>query len=419
MSAGRRLALALLEEVERGRRLDLVWASLSRGLPRRERAWLHELAFGTLRLRGRLDHLLDRQLHRGIASVGRPLRSLLRLGAYQLLYMRSVPGYAAVSETASQASEISGRRGAGLVNAVLRALARADAGPDGFPGFAGDPAGYLSTWGSHPRWLVERWIRRFGPAGAREIVEAGNMIPELFLRPVGASVTDVVRRLGSAGIHVSVDPACPGSVRLPRGAELPRVLEAAPGIIQDPAAAAAADFLPVQAGERVADLCASPGGKGIALLDAGAWVVALDASGERLRRMQGSLRRLRLPERLVVARGEAPPLAPLDAVFVDAPCTGTATLSRHPDARWRLGPKDPRRMSRVQAAILEGAAGVVRPGGRLLYSTCTLEAEENEEMVASFLSRHGHFELEAVLRIRPGERGGTDGAFAARLARHS
>ena len=418
MSPSRKLALALVEEVERGRRLDLAWAALSAGLARRDRAWLHELAFGTLRLRGRLDHLLDLHLDRGIASVGRPLLSVLRLGAYQLLYMGSVPDYAAVSETASQASETSGRRGAGLVNAVLRVLAREGAGPARFPDFADDPAGYLSTWGSHPRWLVERWIRRFGPSGAREVVEAGNRIPELFLRPVGASAEAAVRRLGAAGYRVRVDRVHPGTIRLPRGVELSAVLEVAPGIIQDPAAAAAADFLPVAAGERVADLCAAPGGKGIALLDAGAWVVALDASGERLRRMQGSLRRLRLPERLVVARGEAPPLAPLDAVFVDAPCTGTATLARHPDARWRLRPKDPRRMSRVQAAILEGAAGVVRPGGRLLYSTCTLEVEENEEMVASFLSRHGHFELEAVLRIRPGKRA-TDGAFAARFARCS
>lgn len=418
MSAGRRLALALLEEVERGRRLDLAWASRSAGLPRRERAWLHELAFGTIRLRGRLDHLLDRHLHEGIASVGRPLLSLLRLGAYQLLYMGSVPGYAAVSETASQASRIGGRRWAGLVNAVLRALASEGADPSGFPDFEGDPAGHLSTWGSHPRWLVERWIRRFGPGTAREIVEAGNRIPEVFLRPVGASAEEVSRRLGSSGVRVSVDPARPGTIRLPRGTELSRILDDAPGIIQDPAAAAAVDFLPVAAGERVADLCAAPGGKGIALLDAGAWVVALDASGERLRRMQGSLRRLGFPERLVVARGEAPPLAGLDAVLVDAPCTGTATFARHPDARWRLGPKDPRRMSRVQAGILEGAAGVVRPGGRLLYSTCTLEVEENEEMVASFLSRHAHFALEEVLRIRPGERG-TDGTFAARLSRRS
>ena len=418
MTAGRRLALALLREAERGRRLDLAWTRASAALPSRERAWVHELAFGTLRLRGRLDHLLDGHLHRGIGSVAPPLRSLLRLGAYQLLCMGSVPGYAAVSETVAQARRLGGRKWGGLANAVLRALARADAGPSAFPAFAADPAGHLSTWGSHPRWLVERWIRRFGPEGARSVVRAGNRVPDLWLRPVGTDAAGALRRLERAGFAAEADPAAPRMLRLPRGADPARVLRAAPGIIQDPAAAAAADFLPVAAGERVADLCAAPGGKAVALLDAGARVVALDASAERIALLRATLRRLALPAGVVVARGEAPPLGPLDAVLVDAPCTGTATFARRPDARWRLGPKDPRRMSRVQAKILEGAAATVRPGGRLLYSTCTLEAEENEDTVASFLSRHPHFELEDVLRIRPGERS-TDGAFAARLSRRA
>ena len=137
--------------------------------------------------------------------------------------------------------------------------------------------------------------------------------------------------------------------------------------------------------------------------------------------MQTSLRRLDLPQRLVVARAESPPLRPVDAVLVDAPCTGTGTLARHPDARWRLTPEMPAQMATVQVGILRGAATIVRPGGRLIYSTCTLEAEENEEVVESFLENHRDFALEderSFLRIYPGERG-TDGAFAARLRRIS
>jgi len=172
-------------------------------------------------------------------------------------------------------------------------------------------------------------------------------------------------------------------------------------------------------GDRVADLCAAPGGKGVGLAGLGAWVVAADPSALRLRRMRQTLRRLGLPERLVVARGEHPPLQDMDAVLVDAPCTGTGTLARHPDAKWRLQPEGPAELARVQGRILDGAAGCVRPGGLLVYSTCTLEEEENEGVVSGFLDRHRAFRLAgetSMLRFLPGQEG-TDGAFAVRMRR--
>ena len=257
MSTGRRLALALLEEVERGRRLDLAWASRSGGLPHRERAWLHELAFGTIRLRGRLDHLLDRHLHEGIASVGRPLLSLLRLGAYQLLYMGSVPGYAAVSETASQASGIGGRRWAGLVNAVLRALAREGADPAGFPDFEGIRRGTVDVGLPPP---VAR--RALGPAlrpgAAREIVEAGNRIPELFLRPVGASAEEASRAARLRGGPGLGGSRTPGDDPAPPGVELPRILDAAPGDHPGPGGSSSGGFPPRRrGGARRGSLCSA------------------------------------------------------------------------------------------------------------------------------------------------------------------
>ncbi len=405
--------------MDRGRRLDVAWESVAPTLSSRDRGWVQEAVFGTLRLRGRIDHLLNLHLDRGLESVPLPLLRLLRLGAYQILYMRSVPAYAAVSQTATQASDVGGAKATGLVNAVLRSLDRAGGGVERFPALSDDPVGHLSTWGSHPRWLVERWIRYFGANKARTIIEAGNRLPSLFFRPVGQTVAEAAKALEAVAVESFPGPEGSRTLRLAAGTDPAAVLSLVSGIIQDPAAARTAEFVGVGPGERVADLCTAPGGKGIALADLGGWVVGLDPSFGRLGRMAGALQRLGLPKRLVVARGESPPLRRVDVALVDAPCTGTGTLARHPDARWRLTPDVVTRMAALQSMILEGAATIVRPGGRLVYATCTLEPEENERVVESFLEAHPEFVLDRereFLRVLPGEEG-TDGAFAARVLR--
>jgi 16S rRNA (cytosine967-C5)-methyltransferase len=248
-------------------------------------------------------------------------------------------------------------------------------------------------------------------------VEAGNRIPAVYFRPVRVALADAAQRLASAGI--ASEPGLAGSktLRLASGSD-PRVaLASASGIIQDPAASEVVEFANPQPGWRVADLCAAPGGKGIGMMDLGARVMAADPSPVRLRRLRGALQRLGLPERLTIARAEAPPFREMDLVLVDVPCSGTGTLARHPDARWRLDPETPGKLARVQAEILAGAASAVRAGGVLVYSTCTLEAEENEDVVRSFLAENGDFRADGdsgVLRIFPGEHR-TDGAYAARL----
>ena len=397
----------------------MAWEALAPGLQAQERRWVHEAVFGTIRLRARLDHLLDQHLHRGLQSVPLPLLRVLRLSTYQTLYMGSVPEYASVSQGVAQARRIGGSKGAGMVNAVLRAVGCAGASIEHFPRFAVDPIAHLSTWGSHPRWLVERWVERHGPEGARAIVEAGNRTPTLFFRPIGVSLGRAIEKLSDGGYVVSMGPPGSGTVRLGPNTDPETVLAAVSGIVQDPAAAMAANLVQAEVGERIADLCAAPGGKAIVLAAAGGWLVAADLSRVRARRMRVSLRRLGLPERVILARGEAPPIRPLDRVLVDVPCTGTGTLARHPDARWRLASESPARIAGVQSRILDGAGTTVRPGGRLVYSTCTLEPEENEQVVEKFLEAHADFCLDgpdAVLRILPGP-DGTDGAYAVRLRR--
>ncbi len=379
---------------------------------------MQELVYGTIRLRGRLDHLLDLHLRQGIGSLSEPLLRVLRLGAYQLLQMGSVPGYAAVSQTVDQARGVAGDGGARLANGVLRSLAREGGGEDRFPGFAEDPVGHLSTWGSHPRWLVARWVTRYGADLARQIVEAGNQVPPLYLAPVGMGEEEALRRLARAGIQGVPGPEGTGTIHLSPGSSPAEALAAVPSIVQDPAAAAVVEWVGDVAGKHVADLCAAPGGKGIGMAGRGAKLFAADPGRGRLRRMGEALDRLGLPKRLVVARGEAPPFREAEVVLVDVPCTGTGTLARHPDARWKLDPGAPALLARVQEGILEGAAKVVAPGGLLVYSTCTLEPEENEERVEAFLQAHREFIVEPgtseFLRLLP-EAGRWDGAFAARL----
>ncbi len=409
-------------------------------VPARERALAHELTYGTLRLRGRLDFLLAPFVRRGLARVQPDLLDVLRLGAYQLLELQGVPAYAAVSQAVEQAKQLAGRSSGGFVNGVLQALRR-DAHTIEFPALEVDPIAHLSTWGSHPRWLVERWIARFGVQDTAALVTANNARPALYLRPVGMGIDDALARLRDAGIAAEVPDLGglgPGNVardslQLLSPVDVGAALALVPGVVQDPAASLVARALAAPPGGIVADLCAAPGGKtlGIAGERAGpALVVASDASVERIGPLLANVERVGTGNvRVLVADARRPPLAYADAVLIDAPCTGTGTLRRHPDGRWRVQPEDLAALAQLQREILDGAAGLVPPGGILLYATCSLEPEENEEQVTTFLQRHRSFVLEPVEGVHDSVRDargsmvilpqtlGVDGAFAARMRR--
>ena len=416
----------------RGRRLDLALGEAFQPMEDRDRRQLQELATGTLRYRGRIDHLLGRHLSRGIESLPPAVLDVLRLGAYQLLRMDGVPAYAAVSQAVEQTREAGGEGLARMANAVLRKVAADGEDPSLFPPMAEEPAGFLSTWGSHPRWLVERWLSRWSPERVRGIVEANNMVPPVVLQPWGITAAEAGDRLTASGISWEPVDGGPG-LRLGPGTDPGEALAAAHALVQDPAAALVVRYAEPEPGSRVADLCAAPGGKALALLAGSGYVLASDPVPARLRLLQENARRLRVdPGRLgvVAARAEQPVLREADLVLVDVPCSGTGTLRRHPDARWRLRPEDIPALTLVQDRILEGAAGVVPIGGVLVYSTCTLEPEENEERVRAFLLRHPGFQVEppgdpelagvldgeGFLRILP-RNDGFDGAFAARMKR--
>ena len=379
-------------------------------------------------MRGRLDHLIAPHVARGIESVDATVLEMLRLGAYQLLYMGSVPPYAAVSETVAQVRVAVGAPPAGFVNAVLRKVGAAGDGPGRFPDEEGDPGAFLTTWGSHPRWLIDRWLSRWSPAEVKRLVEANNRRPSVNLIATDMESTEAVQRLADAGIEAMEVGAGTPCVRLADGVDTPKALEVLPrAIVQDPAANLVSLYADVPSGTIVADLCAAPGGKVLALSDRPRKVLAADRSESRIRMVRDNARRTGRPVGLMVADAMHPPIVEVDVVLLDVPCTGTGTMARHPDARWRLKPESITELAEVQARMLESAAGVVSPGGLLVYSTCTLEPEENEEQVSTFLESHPEFVLDATeavpaeyltpsgyLSVVP-QGTGFDGAFAARL----
>lgn len=426
-------ALDALRAVRRGELADRALARVLERVTPRERPWVQELVLGTLRLRGRIDWMLDGLVRRGIASLEPDVLDILRLGSYQLLEMGSVPVYAAVSQAVEMAKRVAGKWVGGLVNGVLHSLNR-ERDRITFPDPADDVVGYLATWGSHPQWLVERWVARFGPDGARALVEANNSRPELYIRPVRVPVDEAVRRLRAVGIDAEPVPFAPDALRIAPPAGAREVLAEVPAVVQDPAAGLVVRYAAVPDGAVVADLCAAPGGKAVALAEHARYVVAADVSYSRMERVRENAERIGgLPIGLLVSDARWSAVREADLVLVDVPCTGTGTLRRHPDGKWRLQPADLSALVELQREILDAAASIVRPGGILVYSTCSLEREENEDQVEAFLARHPEFApappphgtvadelLDAAgnLVVLP-QAMGVDGAFASRLRRES
>lgn len=392
-------------------------------LAERDRRLAYELAAGVLRRRAQLDRTLS------LDTVDPRLHDILRLGAYQLRALTRVPPYAAVSTSVELAREIVGEGGARYVNHALRKLT----------GLRDRVSG---VGASHPAWLVQRWTKHFGKDNAERLMAWNNTKPVLTLQPVRWDLDVLERRLQTAGLGVTKAPfafglritRAPGTRHLtPR--DLPGFAEGA-FIVQDPAHALLCRYAAIPRGATVYDACAAPGGKAAMLECGGAHVVAGEARRERLGVLRETARRAGVAIRVAVADLLSAPFRPraFPAVLVDAPCSATGTIARHPDARWRLKPQTIVRAAARQRALLAAAAELVQPGGVLVYATCSLEPEENGDIVTEFLARHTDFARAATTGTGAGavpatllttdgdfqtlpQRHGVDGAYAARLMR--
>ena len=422
-TAARRAALHILQAVRSGGTFQAARDRVLPTLAPRDRRLAYELAAGVLRRQADLD----RQL--GLRGADPRLHDVLRLGAYQLAALARVPSYAAVATSVELARGLVGEKAARYVNQALRTLAR-DAG-----------CGMRDLGDTHPRWLVARWTTQFGRSDTDRLLTWNDSRAPLTLQPARSDAAALEARLSEAGFGVREAPFGAGVVlergathpasRIPHLAQLPGFAEGA-FIVQDPAHALVCRYASIPPGMLVYDACAAPGGKAVMLERAGARVVAGDARSERIRRLLETTRRAGVAIRVTVTDLLSAPFAPrtVPAVLVDAPCSATGTMARHPDARWRVTPRTIVRCARLQRALLEAAATLVGPGGLLVYSTCSLEPEENRDIVTQFLASHTDFARAPVAAAVPAslltpdgdlqslpQRDGMDGAYAARLTR--
>jgi 16S rRNA (cytosine967-C5)-methyltransferase len=377
--AARSAAARLLQGVLNGSPLDALVDPEAgdpafRQLQARDRALARAIVATTLRRRGQILAALDRLMERGVPPRSGRLASILETAAAQILFL-DVPAYAAVSTAMADAgADRHARHFKPLVNGVLRRLARER---EAF--LAAEDAERINT----PVWLWQRWVAAYGEATVRKIAAAHLIEPSLDLTVKG-DPQGWAEKLGGIALPN-------GTVRLlPSGP-----IEAIPGYaagewwVQNAAAALPARLLGAVAGRRVADLCAAPGGKTAALALAGAEVTAVDSSAGRLERLAANLARLKLAAKLVAADvlSWTPPDR-FDAVLLDAPCTATGTIRRHPDISWLKRPEDVAALAGLQARMLERAAALLKPGGLLLYCTCSLEPEEGEQHLVRLAGRH-------------------------------
>jgi len=377
----------------------------------RDRALAWHLLHGTLQHRAELDWVIAACSSRPLHKLEPTVLAILRLATYELRHGRA-PARAVVHQAAELTRLELGRRAVGFVNAVLRNRDRAGEIP---------PRVLLN----HPEWLIERWEQRHGHEAAVRWALSNNQPPPLCLAPVG-EVAELDGLLAEAGLDP--EPALAAGLPVPG---LRRVVGpvgqvgALPGAtegrwwVQDAAAAAVADLVGCQPGWRILDACAAPGGKTFRLISQGGTLTAVDRSAQRLETMRAGLERLTMNATLLThdwLAGDPPVSGELDAVLVDAPCSGLGTIRRHPEIRWRRRPADLVDNAHRQFAILRRCARLVRPGGVLVYAVCSGEPEEGEGVVTRFLADSSDYTLDRTLSTAP-PTSDEDGFWAARLLR--
>jgi 16S rRNA (cytosine967-C5)-methyltransferase len=421
---------------------DLIDQELSRDqLQGPDRGLFAELVFGVLRHQGSLDYYLSKLVQQPLERLELPVLLLLRLGLYQLCYLDRVPPHAAVHATVELAKQVL-PRAAGLINGVLRSFQRCREKP-ALPDPAVSPQDWLAAAYSLPHWLAEQWLQQFPLEQAAELAAASVEIPVLTLRVNAVRITrdELLERFHVAGISAEACRFSPEGIRLLHRCQIAILPGFDEGLfaIQDESSQLVAHLLAPQPGECVLDMCAAPGGKATHLAQLMAdqgQVIATDLNQRRIRRIRESSDRLGLT---IIQPMACDALAAdylhdmqFDRILLDAPCSGLGVIRRNPEAKWRLNLPELTRCAGRQCLLLDAAVTLLKPGGVLVYATCSTAVEEDEQVVQDFISRHPEFVVENGTELIPAwselfhaagylrawpHRHATDGFFAARLKR--
>jgi 16S rRNA (cytosine967-C5)-methyltransferase len=447
VSPARKIAFEILVQVDAGQAFasDLLQGPQVSSLNERDRGLATEIVMGVLRWRGEIDHRLQQLSGKNPQSLDREVVTALRMGIYQIAYLEKIPKSAAVNESVELTKLARKRSAAGLVNAVLRKCEPESLLLESRAVLPDAPELLAGVRRSVPDWLLERWEANFGAEAANRLAWFTTQVPPTTLRICSCTSApdEVIMRLGEKGSTLRRGNYASNALIAETGRGANSQLAEEMGLaIQDEASQLVAELVGVCPGDRVLDLCAAPGMKTSLLADdvGDGLLVACDASARRLETLRKLLPRLTASAKAVrVVRLDAAQPLPFrqnfDRILVDAPCSGTGTLARNPEIKWRLTPQDLERLPVIQRKILSNALSVLGRGGRLVYATCSLEPEENERVVESVLSATtgcrllGQAELSKELpkiaplidahgcfHTRP-DLDGMDGFFAAVIAR--
>lgn len=428
-SSARLLAIKLLAKSETSERyIDHLLESSgpAQNLSPKDRALLQQLVNGVLKNRSLLDLVAGHYIRKGYTGFPAIAKNIFRTAFYELIFLQRIPEYAVVSETVQLAKKLLDPKRAKFVNAVLRSYLKKPFTPE--PP-SSKIAQELACYYSHPRWLVERFIEQYGEQQVVAWLQSNNRIPPIYLRLLQPALPPEM------AAEVEPFEAAIGYYRFVGGSSPTQLAGWRKGtfIVQDPAAGLVLQLAAVQQRERVIDLCAAPGGKAIALATGAGpdgHVVAVEVSERRAQKLRENIARTGLQNITVVVEDARKATLPqADLVLVDAPCSGLGVLSRRADLRWQRQPSDFAELIELQHEIIDHAAKLVAPGGRLIYATCSIDRAENEAVVERFLRTHPHFILEhadryfapdfvtteGYLKTLP-HLHGMDGVFAARFA---
>lgn len=403
-SGPRGAAVKLLNRIERtDSYLDkLLDAELkSKDIPDIDKSLFAEIVHGVLRWQGRLDWILNGFTHGNFLKSEVNIRNALRVALYQIMFLTQVPQYAAVNEAVEFIKKIRGEKFAGFVNAVLRNIIRTlDA--IHYPDPEEDLVQYLAVYYSHPTWMVKRWLDRFGRQETEKFLSVNNEIPDLTLRINKLKITpsDFLALLEKNNINFQGSSYIDYFIRVKSlsGISQLNIFQSGFFTVQDESAAFPVLLLDPKSGERIIDMCAAPGGKTTfiaELMKNEGTVVAIDKYESKLNLIKASCQRLGITNvETLAADSSELTIEPADRILVDAPCSGLGALRKKPDIKWKREPEDIQKLTIRQLSLLENASRLLKQGGILVYSTCTTEREENNEVVEKFLQKHPEFVVE-------------------------